>query len=351
VWIAVSLAELILAAVFVVSGAAKLFDRVGTRRAVEELGGPVSLAPAIAVALPVIELGIGLALIPALFARWGAVSALALLLALGGVVARSLARGAAPECNCFGGLSKATIGPQTLVRNAALCGLAALAVLGGGSTQPGALGWIEHLPAHRGGIDVVVVGMGLVIACLAWVCWQLLRQNGRLLLRLDLNEGELRQSGADPDLDALLPPLRPGVGAPDLVGENLEGDPVSLESLLNGGRPVTLLFADSRCEACHPALAAAAETEEERSGAGGLVLVGRGDRDTISKRATEFGLRQVIHDSDGELFRAFRVRGTPAALRIDTDGRLATETAVGADAARELVAATASVTRPEVPAV
>jgi uncharacterized membrane protein YphA (DoxX/SURF4 family) len=60
VWLA---ARLVLAAVFAVAGVAKLADRDGFRRAVEGFGDPAKLSSIVARLIPVIELGVAIALI------------------------------------------------------------------------------------------------------------------------------------------------------------------------------------------------------------------------------------------------------------------------------------------------
>ncbi|HEU4848459.1 MAG TPA: MauE/DoxX family redox-associated membrane protein, partial [Rubrobacteraceae bacterium] len=78
--IVILFARLLLAAVFVVAGVAKLADREGSRRAVADFGVPGALAAPLSVLLPLAELAVAVALIPTSTAIWGAVGALALLL-------------------------------------------------------------------------------------------------------------------------------------------------------------------------------------------------------------------------------------------------------------------------------
>ena len=61
--------------VFVAAGAAKLADRAGSRQAVAAFGVP-SLATPLATLLPLAELAVAAALIPAASAWWGALGAL-----------------------------------------------------------------------------------------------------------------------------------------------------------------------------------------------------------------------------------------------------------------------------------
>ena len=336
--VAVSLSALVLAAVFAVAGVAKLADLAGTRRAIGEFGAPARLVPTLAVALPLAELGIAAALIPPGSARWAAIAALAMLLVFCAAIVRALARGSAPDCNCFGGLTQTTIGRGTLVRNVALAAVAAFAAFGS-RAQAGALGWLDQVAPHDRLAVVVIAVLAAVVVGLCWFCWQLLRQNGRLLLRLDAQAEELGAGGAMADAGSPFPGLEPGEAAPAFAHEDLDGEPVSLESLLLPGNPVVLLFSDTNCGACEKALGEAARTQKERTGEVTVSVVSRGDAARIREQAHELGLGHVIHDPEGSLFDAFRMRAAPAAQVIDATGRIASARMVGAEAASELITA------------
>jgi uncharacterized membrane protein YphA (DoxX/SURF4 family) len=107
---ALLIARLLLILIFAVAGASKLADRAGSRRAVTDFGLPTSLAAPLAILLPLAELAVAAALIPASTAWWGALGALALLLAFVAGISLNLARGNQPECHCFGQLHSAPAG-------------------------------------------------------------------------------------------------------------------------------------------------------------------------------------------------------------------------------------------------
>src|SRR5918992_6280688 len=81
----VLLGRLVLAAVFVVAGLAKLADRAGSRQALRDFGVPAVLVTPLGTLLPLAELAVAGALIPTLSAWWGALGALALLLFVAGI--------------------------------------------------------------------------------------------------------------------------------------------------------------------------------------------------------------------------------------------------------------------------
>src|SRR5438045_2029559 len=116
----------LLVSVFAVAGFAKLADLDGSRRAVAGFGVPERLARPLGTLLPFAELSAAGLLLFGATARAGAALALALLVAFSAGIARSVARGEAPDCHCFGQLHSEPAGPRTLIRSLTLGGMAAL---------------------------------------------------------------------------------------------------------------------------------------------------------------------------------------------------------------------------------
>src|SRR4051812_36652319 len=102
-------ARLLLAAVFVVAGVAKLVDLSGSRRAIHEFGLPASWANILGLVLPLTELALAIALVPQVSAWWGALGTLILLVLFIGGISLNLARGRTPDCHCFGQLHSAPV--------------------------------------------------------------------------------------------------------------------------------------------------------------------------------------------------------------------------------------------------
>src|SRR5687767_6646818 len=130
------IARLALAAIFFVAGVAKLLDRAGSRAAIAGFGVPKSLAAPLGIALPIIELIVAIALIPApssLLGAWGALLLLGLFVA---GIASVMIRGSEAECHCFGQLHSSKVGLPTLARNVALALVAGfvIALQSGGSS-------------------------------------------------------------------------------------------------------------------------------------------------------------------------------------------------------------------------
>jgi uncharacterized membrane protein YphA (DoxX/SURF4 family) len=119
-----TVAAVVVGVVLLVSGAAKLFSPAWPAQAAE-LGAPGWTVPVV----PWVEVVLG-SLLAAGVARsvvaWLAAGLIAVFTVLVGV---RLAQGRRPPCACFGRLSNRSIGPGTLVRNAALIGLAVVAAV------------------------------------------------------------------------------------------------------------------------------------------------------------------------------------------------------------------------------
>src|SRR2546421_8676075 len=167
--LALLIARLLLAAVFLVAGIAKLADLAGSRQALRDFGVPAKLSTPFGVLLPLAELAVAVGLIPTVWAWWGTLGALALLLLFVGGISYNLVRGRQPECHCFGQLHSAPAGWPTLIRNLVLAAIAGFIVAIGRSTPgPGFLDWLAALTM----IQRLQVLVGVVIvALLSWGGW------------------------------------------------------------------------------------------------------------------------------------------------------------------------------------
>jgi peroxiredoxin/uncharacterized membrane protein YphA (DoxX/SURF4 family) len=338
---AVLAARILLAAVFAVAGIAKLLDRDGSREALRGFAVPERLVRPVAAVLPIAELAIALALVPAATARWAALAAAALLGIFSFAIARSMAQGRAPDCHCFGQLHSEPVGAATLVRNNALTGVALFAFVAGGS-HPGAdmLGWVGNLDA--GEILAVVGGIALLsfLAFQTWFSTQLLRQNGRLLARLEAIEQRLGGAGQGP---------KPGRGQEDglAVGQRVltfevdraDGTKLTSADLIARGRPVLLLFTDAACAPCEALLPEIGGWQREHGDRLSIAVLSRGDPGAIRAKSEEHGLANVGLLEFDAMSRALGVVATPGALLVSPDWLAASRPALGPDAIRELVRA------------
>ena len=340
---ALLLARLLLAAVFAVAGAAKLADLAGSRTAVEGFGIPERLARPIGTLLPFAELATAVLLLPAATARAGAIAALGLLLAFSAGIAATIARGEAPDCNCFGQLHSEPVGPKTLGRNFALALVAGFVVVAGDDAGPGLFEAIGDLSA---GAAAALAGGIVVVALLALglsAYLQLLRQHGRVLLRVEALEGALRARGIPIPVPAPEPAaagLPVGSPAPEFSLPGLHGDTVTLASLRAAGRPVLLVFTDPGCGPCKALLPRIGQWQRQHADSLTVALISRGDAEEMRAEAAEHEVATVLSEPKRETSAAYQADATPTAVLVARDGTIGSPPAGGETAIAALVETT-----------
>jgi thiol-disulfide isomerase/thioredoxin/uncharacterized membrane protein YphA (DoxX/SURF4 family) len=333
--------RLILALVFLVAGFAKLADRDGSREAAEAFGVPDSLAGPTAILLPIAELIAAALLVPSATARAGAVLAATLLIAFCAGITRSIVRGQAPECHCFGQLHSSPAGPKTLARNLILAAAAALVAIAGAGTS--ATAWIGELSNTAAVALIAAMLLVAVLAACGAFALSLLRQHGRLLLRVDALEQALEEHGiavdAPNEANVIEPTagLPPDASAPDFQLLDIRHRKIGLNALNEGSAPLVLLFTDPGCGPCSTLLPRVAEWQREHSDALRIALISRGDRDANVAHAREHGLTDVLIQRDREVSERYLVNGTPSAVLITADGTIGSPLHEGADAIAMLV--------------
>jgi peroxiredoxin/uncharacterized membrane protein YphA (DoxX/SURF4 family) len=343
---ALLIARLVLGALFSLAGVAKLSDLKGSRKAIIDFGLPAVLASPLAVLLPLAELGVGAALIPASSAWWGALGALGLLLLFLVGISINLARGRKPECHCFGQLHSAPAGWKTLARNGVLAAVAGFVLwegYEGGGAGPSAISWLGALSAAQ---LLALLGGVVVLALLAgqwWFLVHLLRQNGRLLVRLEAVEASIATGGSvAPSQNGT--PVRQAEGlpvgseAPDFNLSGLHGETLTLEALRSSDKPVMALFTDPGCGPCNAMLPDVGRWQEEHAQKLTLALISRGEVEENKTKAQEHALKNVLLQKDWEVSESYEVEGTPSAVLISTDGKIASPVAGAAEGIRSLLA-------------
>ncbi len=306
--------RLLLAAVFVTAAVAKLGGRSSLVETLQAFGVSTRAARPPAVLLPLVELAVAAALVPAATARYGAFGAAALLAVFTAAVAYQLLRGRQPACNCFGRLTSAPIGPETVARNAVLLAAACFVARGGQAPSPTPL-------------QAIVAGLGLLVVAETVLLIALLRRHGRLLAR--------SAEPAGPEAAAGLPL---GADAPEFELPDLEGELVSLRTLRERGLPVLLLFSDPACGPCSALLPRIGRWQREHDSELAVVVVSNGADDDNRASASEHGLTQVLRQEGHAVGLAYGANGTPMGVLVDLEGRVASPVAAGANAIDALVA-------------
>ena len=181
-----------------------------------------------------------------------------------------------------------------------------------------------------------IAGLAAAIAVLAafqlWGLFSLLRQNGRLLLRLDAVEEKLAGR-----VEATLAGLPVKSPAPTFNLEDLDGNTTSLEGLMEPGNPLVLLFTEPGCGACDAILPEVAQWQREYANRLLMAPISRGQAGENRAKSEKYKLRNVLLQLDREVARAYQVEGTPSAVLVK-EGRIESPLAVGPDAIRGLVA-------------
>lgn len=183
----------------------------------------------------------------------------------------------------------------------------------------------------------------MVLAVGCWIGYQLIRQNGRILIRLEALEQQLgrlanltapqpqppsTQSAAAPVLAGL--PV--GTDAPAFRLPDLSGALTSLSRWR--GRRVLLTFFNPQCGFCtQMAPDLAALPIDTDNGQPIPVVVSTGDLQQNQQLVREYGLRcPVLLQKEMEVASAFHVGGTPMGYLLDEAGRIASPLAIGAQA-------------------
>jgi hypothetical protein len=322
---AVLILRLALAAVFLVAALGKLTRPAATAETLADFGLPRPLRRPGAFLLPAVELATAALLVPEATARWGAGLALVLLVGFSAAVARLLARGERPACNCFGAVASTPVGPRTLVRNGALAAAAAVVLAAGPGTALASIG-----DADAATVALAAAGVALVAALAGFaLSWQLLRQNGRLLVRLDALEDAGRKD------DGIV--AGPGDPMPAFEFPDMSGRPVSLDELLEDGSGVLLLFTDPECHACNPLLPEIGRRQRDPDADPRPVVISLGTAAASEAKVAEHGLGQVLLQENFDLPRSVGLKGMPGAIELDRRGRIVGTPRLGGDAVGTLL--------------
>jgi peroxiredoxin len=165
----------------------------------------------------------------------------------------------------------------------------------------------------------------------AWLGFQLIRQNGRILLRLESIEERL-PTGKPPPTKRREPAGLPiGAPAPDFELPDLAGARHKLSEFRE--RNVLLVFFNPQCGFCTEMAADLAALPAD----GGpdrvvTVVVTTGDAEANRKLVETHGIRSVVLlQEEMQVAAQFQAQGTPMGYRIDAAGRIASELAVGAE--------------------
>ena len=183
-----------------------------------------------------------------------------------------------------------------------------------------------HMPLLPAAAAIV----SLVLVAYVATSLLLLRQNGRLLLRVDALEARVGPP------QPRVPGLPRNTPAPAFSLASLDGAIVTLDQLMEAGKPVVLIFAEPGCGPCESLFPEVARWQQEHADRRSIVMLSRGSLKTNRDATARYGLANVLMQRDREVADAYRSTVTPSAVVI-RDGAVGTPLAEGPDDVRSLI--------------
>jgi len=310
------LLRLALSAIFGVAGITKLSDQRGTQIAVKNFGTPQSLAPAIAILLPIAELLIAAGFLMASTDGASALAALVVLTLFIIAIGVNLARGRTHDCHCFGQIYSRPLGWPTLLRNM-LFALGAIFVYWQASVagSPDVVATLSALTRNQ--LIVLIAVVVIIIALLVYV----------------LRKHKPAEAEAPPRPEGL--PLDTEAPAFELTA--YQGGTVSLAQLLSYGKPVLLIFTNPTCSPCVSLFGEIKDWQQAHSDhlTIGLISFGTIKENFVNVARNQLG--QLLLQEKREVAELYGANLTPTAVVVSPEGRIASRLAAGADEIRELV--------------
>jgi peroxiredoxin len=182
----------------------------------------------------------------------------------------------------------------------------------------------------------------LALLAMGWLGWQLLRQNGRMLLRLD--ELEKRLDTLEFGEDDQPTGLSLGSDAPAFELSDLAGERKTLAQYR--GQPVLLIFFNPACGFCRelaPKLANNAESRKQKAEMDPqlmpqVLIVSTGDLQANRALFAEHNVScPVLLQKAAAVAATYQVNGTPSGYLVDAEGRIVSPLAMGTDALLKLL--------------
>jgi peroxiredoxin len=257
-------------------------------------------------------------------------------------ISYNLARGRTPDCHCFGQLHSAPAGWLTLLRNLVLAALAAcITWFGRPSAGPGVLDWLAPLTAAEHIELLSALILCVLLIGFGWLLFEIMTQQGRLLLRIEAAEARLAEAGlgtrALPSRGSVAG-LAVGTPAPAFRLSDLDGGEVTLSDLRPSDKALVLLFSDPDCGPCAAIFPEVGRWQRDAASRLAIAVVSRGSVEANRRHADLHGITPVLLQQDREVVSAYQALATPSAVLIDREGKIGSPLAQGAEAIRSLVA-------------
>jgi len=113
-----------------------------------------------------------------------------------------------------------------------------------------------------------------------------------------------------------------------------------------------LLFTDPTCGPCNALLPDVGKWQRENAGKLNIAVITSGTADANKAKANEHGLSNVLLQENRSVSTEYKAHGTPSAVLIDRNGKIASPVSGGAESIRQLLSSTAGLAaaRPAAPA-
>ena len=265
----------------------------------------------------------------------GAWAANGLLLFFIIIILFNLAKGRTPDCHCFGQLHAAPVGWPTIIRNGLLMAVAGFIIWQGPIyREVGIIGLVAGLKGLSGDQPLSLpAGVGVVIMAImameGWVIGHLWRQQQRLLRRIETVEAQALRG------------LPVGTPAPVFSLRSTTGEIVTSESLLANRKWVILFFFEPDCGPCQMMMPHMIHWQQEYMNQLIIAFIGRNLAKIVEKN--NYGGLALLVQNDREVAQSYKVRGIPAAVLIQPNGRVGAPMALGQEAITRLITDTVKV--------
>ncbi|HEY1134758.1 MAG TPA: MauE/DoxX family redox-associated membrane protein [Nocardioides sp.] len=283
-------------------------------------------------------LAVGL-LLPSPLGVAAAAAALALFVAFTVALTLAARRDEEVACGCFGAWSAEPVSWLSVARTASLAALAAGALASGGDGLVRTLAEATATQTATGLAGAVLLGLVLVLtSALGAARGEVGAVERRLATpapSVGAWAGEVGPASYPLDVNGI--PDRTGAPVPDVEVVLAGGQVRRLEHLV-GGRGLLLVVVSHGCATCHTLLAELPAWQEELGYGARIQVVTSSDRDRILEEFPD--VAPLLALGAAGLRAALDIPGTPAAVLIGADGRVATRVAAGVDEVFGLLAGT-----------
>jgi len=334
------LIRIILSGIFALAGVGKLLDLNGSEKAIKDFGVPDILAKPFSILLPFAEILIAILLLFVQTSWLGAIGGFLLLITFIGGMLFQMAKGNAPDCHCFGQIHSEPVGVKSLIRNGIFAILAFFLILSGNDNQ--GLSVFDSSNNSEGSFMSFILGLATVglLAAVVFYLKKISEQQTQIMRRMEILELTALGDGREIERENLAHPdnsLPIGAPAPYFVLPDTNGRDISLENLLMEAKPILFFFISPTCNPCAALLPEIERWQAELNGKLNFVFVSNGKiKENLDKLKGD-GFKQILLQKDREVALLFGAEWTPTAVLVNTDGTVASRTAVGDEAIREML--------------